>query len=185
MSVTIANAQQESITATIDAFPYQHKSEATASIIAMQSWQKKEWKQLVKLLNDDSLKLKSSYAMNAFVGAIPFAGGTVYKNFLHQRDIRNTSKTFTLVEEHPDSINDGWFLPVLSDTDTVDWQDLPASYHNGCGCMTFADGHSEIHKWLDTSTLKPITKIYRRGLPFGPAPPARDLAWTIEHLSPQ
>ncbi len=67
MSVTIANAQQESITATIDAFPYQHKSEATASIIAMQSWQKKEWKQLVKLLNDDSLKLKSSYAMNAFV----------------------------------------------------------------------------------------------------------------------
>ena len=131
-----------------------------------------------------SLRLRT-YAMNAFVGAIPFAGGTVYKNFLHQRDIRNTSKTFTLVEEHPDSINDGWFLPVLSDTDTVDWQDLPASYHNGCGCMTFADGHSEIHKWLDTSTLKPITKIYRRGLPFGPAPPARDLAWTIEHLSPQ
>ena len=67
MSLTIANAQQESITTTINAFPYQHKSEATASIIAMQSWQKKEWKQLIKLLNDDSLKLKSSYAMNAFV----------------------------------------------------------------------------------------------------------------------
>ena len=67
MSVSIANAQQESISTTIDAFPYQHKSEATTSIKAMQSWQKKEWKQLVKLLNDDSLKLKSSYALNAFV----------------------------------------------------------------------------------------------------------------------
>ena len=67
MSVSIANAQQTSIATTIDAFPYQHKSEATTSIKAMQSWQKKEWKQLVKLLNDDSLKLKSSYALNAFI----------------------------------------------------------------------------------------------------------------------
>jgi hypothetical protein len=67
MSVSTANAQKDAIASTIDAFPYQHKSEAIASIIAMQSWQKTEWKQLVRWLNDDSLKLKSSYALNAFV----------------------------------------------------------------------------------------------------------------------
>jgi len=130
-----------------------------------------------------SLRLRT-YSMNAFVGSIPFAGSAVYRNFLRQGDIHNTSTTFTLLEEHPDSINDGWFLPVLGATDTADWQDLPASYHNRCGCITFADGHSEIHKWQDASTSKPITKIYRGGLPFAPAPPARDLAWIIEHMSP-
>ena len=28
------------------------------------------------------------------------------------------------------------------------WRDLPASYHNGCGSFSFADGHSEVHKWM-------------------------------------
>lgn len=130
-----------------------------------------------------TLRLRT-YSLNAFVGSIPFAGSTVYHSFLRQSDLRNPSTTFTLLEEHPDSINDGWFLPVLSDTDTEDWQDLPASFHNGCGCISFADGHSEIHKWLDGSTAKPITKIYRGGLPFAPEPPARDLDWIIEHMSP-
>jgi prepilin-type N-terminal cleavage/methylation domain-containing protein len=125
-----------------------------------------------------------TYSMNAFVGSIPFPGSSVYRNFLRHTDIRNPSTTFTILEEHPDSMNDGWFLPVLSDTDTRDWQDLPASFHNQCGCITFSDGHSEIHKWLDGSTAKPVTKIYRQGLPFAPASPARDLAWVIDHMSP-
>ncbi len=29
------------------------------------------------------------------------------------------------------------------------WRDLPASYHNGAGSFSFADGHSEIHKWTN------------------------------------
>jgi len=36
------------------------------------------------------------------------------------------------------------------------WRDLPASYHNGAGSFSFADGHSEIHKW--TNKGKPGTK---------------------------
>ncbi|HEY5231956.1 MAG TPA: prepilin-type N-terminal cleavage/methylation domain-containing protein [Verrucomicrobiae bacterium] len=67
-----------------------------------------------------TLRLRT-YSLNAFVGSIPFAGSTVYHSFLHQSDLHNTSTTFTLLEEHPDSINDGWFLPVLSDTNTEDW----------------------------------------------------------------
>ena len=61
------NAQKQSISKTIEVFPYQHAAEAVTSITAMKSWQKNEWKQLVDFLNDDSLKLKSSYALNAFV----------------------------------------------------------------------------------------------------------------------
>jgi prepilin-type N-terminal cleavage/methylation domain-containing protein/prepilin-type processing-associated H-X9-DG protein len=124
-----------------------------------------------------------SFAMNAFVGSEPFTPDR-YKVFLRMTDFIQPSDTYTLLDEHPDSINDGWFLPVLSPADTDDWQDLPASYHNGACNFAFADGHSETYKWQDASTLKPKTKQYREGLPFAPPPPANDLAWVIQHMSP-
>jgi prepilin-type processing-associated H-X9-DG protein len=124
-----------------------------------------------------------SFAMNAFVGSEPFTPDT-YKVFLRMTDFNHPADTYTFLDEHPDSINDGWFLPVLSPTDTDDWQDLPASFHNRAGNIAFADGHSETHLWEDGSTLKPITRQYRDGLPFAPPPPANDLAWVIQHMSP-
>jgi prepilin-type N-terminal cleavage/methylation domain-containing protein/prepilin-type processing-associated H-X9-DG protein len=124
-----------------------------------------------------------SFAMNAFVGSEPFTPDR-YKIFLRMTDFNRPSDTYTLLDEHPDSINDGWFLPVLSSTDADDWQDLPASYHNGACNFAFADGHSETYKWQDASTLKPKAKEYRQGLPFTPPPPANDLAWVIQHMSP-
>jgi prepilin-type processing-associated H-X9-DG protein len=62
---------------------------------------------------------------------------------------------FVFLDEREDSINDGWFA---SDPDTA-WQiiDYPASYHNGAGGFSFADGHSEIKKWLDPRT-RPVLK---------------------------
>jgi len=67
ISLSQVRAQKESINKTIDVFPYQHASEINTAIATMKTWQKNEWKQLVDLLNDDSLKLKSSYALNALV----------------------------------------------------------------------------------------------------------------------
>ena len=32
--------------------------------------------------------------------------------------------------------------------------DLPASYHNGAGGLSFADGHQEIKRWLDPRTTR-------------------------------
>ena len=31
------------------------------------------------------------------------------------------------------------------------WLDLPASYHGNAGGLSFADGHSEIHRWRDAA----------------------------------
>ena len=36
------------------------------------------------------------------------------------------------------------------------WIDFPGNYHNGAGNLSFADGHSEIHRWLDARTKPPI-----------------------------
>ena len=95
-------------------------------------------------------------------------------------DIRNPppSMLWVFVDEHPDSINDGW--TIINVTDQNQWTDLPASYHCGACGFGFADGHAEIKKWQEKSTLVPVTKVGRNGFP---APNSRDIKWTVERSS--
>jgi prepilin-type N-terminal cleavage/methylation domain-containing protein/prepilin-type processing-associated H-X9-DG protein len=72
------------------------------------------------------------------------------------------ANVFVFLDEHADSIDDGTFqvnpgYPPGQES----WRNLPASYHNGAGSFSFADGHGEIHRWLERSgdnrTLYPVT----------------------------
>jgi prepilin-type N-terminal cleavage/methylation domain-containing protein/prepilin-type processing-associated H-X9-DG protein len=89
---------------------------------------------------------------------------------------------FVFLDEHPDSINDGWFITDMPDTGAANqWVDLPASYHNrGCG-FSFADGHSTIHKWLNPVTCQPVTQVQGNTWPssFNNA----DILWMQQHAS--
>lgn len=72
---------------------------------------------------------------------------STYKHIKKTTDITipSPSETWVHLDEHPDSMNDaGFFNPNAS---TV-WVDQPATYHNGAAGFSFADGHSEVHKWL-------------------------------------
>ena len=60
-------AQSNTVDNTISVFPYQQKSSAQGAIDQMHTWVKKDWSYFIGLLNDDSLKTKSSYALAAFV----------------------------------------------------------------------------------------------------------------------
>ena len=64
------------------------------------------------------------------------------------------ANVWVLVDENPDSINDAAFAVDMNDKypNTV-WQDTPANYHCGACGFAFADGHSEIHKWVDPRTI--------------------------------
>lgn len=61
---------------------------------------------------------------------------------------------YVVLDEHADSLcglnGDATFAfdPGYSPSGEH-WRDLPASYHNGCGSFSFADGHSEIRKWTN------------------------------------
>ena len=65
--------------------------------------------------------------------------------------LKSPAYMFVFLDEREDCINDGWFC---TDPDAlyqvVDW---PASYHNNAGSFSFADGHSEIHRWKDRRTM--------------------------------
>jgi prepilin-type processing-associated H-X9-DG protein/prepilin-type N-terminal cleavage/methylation domain-containing protein len=55
------------------------------------------------------------------------------------------SSTWVIMDENPYTINDP-LMAVPMTTWTVDW---PACYHNGSASISFADGHAELHKWVD------------------------------------
>ena len=100
-----------------------------------------------------------SVSMNAMVGdpgALLQWGVNVnnpkYQQFIKDSDFRDASTIFVFLDEHPDSINDGYFLNIPY---SQQWTDLPASYHNGGGSFSFADGHTEVHRWRNDSTIRP------------------------------
>ena len=116
-----------------------------------------------------------SYAMNAMVGDPGEQRGrwnTNYTQYLKDTDFRDPSLIFVFLDEHPDTINDGFFVNRL-DEDT--WGNLPASYHNGAANFSFADGHVETHRWVVGDTLRPA----RPGGVGGsfPASPPTDFDW--------
>ncbi len=100
-------------------------------------------------------------------------------------DIVNPTKTFVLVDEHPDSINDAAFAVQMYPPDAKNAViiDCPASYHNGACGFSFADGHAEIHKWRG-SKIKPRVKNSGMPLPVGPAGDSlRDALWMCENAT--
>jgi prepilin-type processing-associated H-X9-DG protein len=56
------------------------------------------------------------------------------------------SMLWVLVDEDANGLNDAAFA---FDMVNPAWHDAPGSYHNGACGFAFADGHSEIHKWIN------------------------------------
>jgi prepilin-type processing-associated H-X9-DG protein len=53
-------------------------------------------------------------------------------------------------------------------------------YHSlACG-FSFADGHSELHRWKDSRTMPPMGPI-NQNAPETPASGSVDVAWLQEH----
>jgi prepilin-type N-terminal cleavage/methylation domain-containing protein/prepilin-type processing-associated H-X9-DG protein len=108
-----------------------------------------------------------------------FAGGFFVAKKAGDLIRPGASKSWVFVDEHPDSINDPCFFDDPRSL-TGTWTDLPASYHNGAGGFAFADGHSEIHKWLDDST-KQLVHLADYGSAYTAVKGARDYPWIADH----
>jgi prepilin-type N-terminal cleavage/methylation domain-containing protein/prepilin-type processing-associated H-X9-DG protein len=116
-----------------------------------------------------------SVAMNAMVGdpgELTNRFNPLYIQYFKASEIQNPSGIFVFLDEHPDTINDGFFVNKLED---YAWGNLPGSYHNGAVNLSFADGHLESHRWLVGDTVRPP----RQGAVGGtiPATPTTDFEW--------
>ena len=100
-----------------------------------------------------------------------------YVQYLKQARVPKPAKTWLFMDEHPDSINDGYFL---NNPQTSNWQDIPASYHNSACGVSFADAHAEFRKWLSATSMYPVQFFYPSPHIFDAAG-RLDFGWYLEH----
>lgn len=70
--------------------------------------------------------------------------------------IKNPAEKYAFVEESDSrGYNRGsWVLEKVNNPYSWEWTDPVAAWHDGHGALGFADGHAEMHKWLDQRTIE-------------------------------
>jgi prepilin-type N-terminal cleavage/methylation domain-containing protein/prepilin-type processing-associated H-X9-DG protein len=94
--------------------------------------------------------------------------------------VTQPSLRWVFIDEHPDSINNGIF-PVFMKRNS--WQDFPGSLHAGAATIAFADGHSELKKWMESATRPPVRFTDISGGTAVSASALRDLQWLQERTA--
>ena len=120
-----------------------------------------------------------SMSMNNYVGeSTRLWSGSKFPLCKKLASVRAPALMFVMLDEHEQSINDGWFA---SDPTTM-WQlvDFPASYHGSAAGFSFADGHAEIHKWRDARTMPPLNMSLSLNVNL---PKDADVLWMAQHAA--
>ena len=135
-----------------------------------------------------------SYSQNGFMG---YPGNYVipnsppYKSVLKMSDLTTPgpAAVYVFIDEHENSINDSHFLPFANLKSFVNqpWLDTPSGRHGNATGFAFADGHAEIHKWVDSNVTKVSygaggTAIWQPTLVGNPG--ERDFMWLTNHIAP-
>ena len=125
-----------------------------------------------------------SYSLNHLVGdpgVLVDEFNPNYLQFFKSTGVRRPSEIHVFLGEHPDTINDGFFMNRLGD---YEWGNLPASYHNGGANLSYADGHSEGHRWQVNGPEGTVRPPIQGGVggSFAADPPA-DWDWLRQRTS--
>jgi prepilin-type N-terminal cleavage/methylation domain-containing protein/prepilin-type processing-associated H-X9-DG protein len=67
------------------------------------------------------------------------------------------AQSWLFFDENPMSIDDEiMYIDPRSTNGNGEFTELPSTLHNNAGTVSFCDGHSEIHKWLNPKTIVPV-----------------------------
>ncbi len=128
-----------------------------------------------------------SYSMNDWVGATTGPATANFNVYNKMSEIINPDPAdlWILVEQHPDNISVAWFTVVMTGYPAASQTELasiPASYHNQSANFAYADGHSQLHRWVNANTLPPITGVQTSQTPKA-IPFETDVQWFWAHSS--
>ena len=122
--------------------------------------------------NGQRIRTMSMNAMVGNPGELTNRFNPLYVQFYKNAEVPNPSAVFVFLDEHCDTLNDGFFVNRLED---YSWGNVPGSYHNGAVNLSFVDGHLESHRWIVPDTVRaPHQGAARGGFP---AVPPTDFDW--------
>ncbi|HTG45400.1 MAG TPA: type II secretion system protein [Verrucomicrobiae bacterium] len=130
------------------------------------------WRARLRSNSMNALFGKSDYAATSSSGK-SWAFNGAYRQWLKIGQVPQPSMSWLTLDEHPDSINDAFFI---TDHNANNWQDIPASYHNGACGFSFVDGHAEIRRWLSRTSKYPVDYAYGPAMTFDAAG-KKDMEW--------
>jgi len=82
---------------------------------------------------------------------------------------------FLLIDEDEFRLNDGNFSLGMVRAEWIDW---PGTRHDTGGTISFADGHTELHRWTDPRTVVVNGNVSRLSVPG-----SEDYAWLRDRTS--
>jgi prepilin-type N-terminal cleavage/methylation domain-containing protein len=157
-------------------------------------WKCPSDRSVVKVNGEDKPRVRSM-SMNVFLGGWGGMDGywgsvfSDYKIYLKQTELSDPgpSKIFVFLDMREDSIDMGNFAPRMAGwpdrPELYGFYDLPGYYHHfACG-FSFADGHSEIHRWRDGRTTPPMVLGGGFVNDVFSSPNNQDVAWIQDHGS--
>jgi prepilin-type processing-associated H-X9-DG protein len=118
-----------------------------------------------------------SYSMSQVFEEGNWLPNTIYRVYGKQQEIVAPARTFLLIDEHPDSINDGAFANEMGATQIID---IPAGFHNGGAGINFADGSAAIHKWRSRLFRRSLTIVFPVPVTTDTRP---DLLWLAQRTT--
>jgi prepilin-type N-terminal cleavage/methylation domain-containing protein/prepilin-type processing-associated H-X9-DG protein len=113
-----------------------------------------------------------SYTIDAAMPLGNFRGGMKLSNI--GPPYPPPSMAFVFVDENVWTIDSGAFWVEGPDEYANTWIDVPAARHDGGATISFADGHSELHQWVEPSTAAIGANAPNMSLPPGPTFPSAD-----------
>jgi prepilin-type N-terminal cleavage/methylation domain-containing protein len=106
-------------------------------------------------------RIRSYSCSQTYLAANWLSGGgpISYKWYQKLGQIADASDTWVFIEESPVTINDGAFAVEMTPPGSTTGYNIdhPATYHAGATGMSFADGHSIVHKWRSPLMANPAT----------------------------
>jgi prepilin-type N-terminal cleavage/methylation domain-containing protein/prepilin-type processing-associated H-X9-DG protein len=131
-----------------------------------------------------------SYSLSGMMGVNDFAAGNPTATLVHPgivenkkfTDVKNPgpSSAIFFVDESSQTLDDGYFSILYNNgTPPLSWGNIPGSRHGNGGDFSFADGHAEFHRWLESKTHSLTTNNETATFPTD-----RDMIWVYQAMYP-
>jgi hypothetical protein len=130
-------------------------------------------------------------SMNLYLGGFAGTSGgyasiAASTIFLKTTDLNapGPAKTFVFIDGRSDTIAWGNFFTDMTgfpnNPAQYQFQDLPGMLHDLAAGFCFADGHTELHRWVDARTTPPMGPILSSPMA---SPRNLDIAWLQDHAT--